>query len=152
MTQPKKKFEEKTLSIHRKFETVIAIGLSIIISILILVAFVRILVDLYARFFTDITDPGEIIFSDYQMIFGKIITLLISLEFMSSIINIIKSHSLRRLLEDVLLIAGLAISRKLIVYDYDSHEPMAFFSLGVLLLCIGIFYFLLRYQRKSTEA
>ena len=80
-------------------------------------------------------------------------TLLISLEFLSSILKVLKSHLIKVLVQDVILITALAIARKLIIFDYEHHEPMYIIALGVLLLSIGLFYFLIRFERpiKNSE-
>ena len=66
------------------------------------------------------------------------------MEFLSSILKVLKTHEMKSLIQDVILITALAIARKLIVYDYDHHHASDTIALGVLLLAIGIFYFLIR--------
>ena len=149
--KPISKFDEISLKIFRRFERIIALSLSFIIAIIIVIALIRIVVDVFELLVSDIGDPGNIIFQDYQEIFGKIMTLLISLEFLISIINVIKSHSIRKLLEDVILIAALAIARKMIVYDYDHHLASETIGLGIIFLCIGAFYFFLKYQPREKS-
>lgn len=150
MEEHPSKFDHSILKLYRKFEKIIAVAVSVILAIIILFAFVRIAIDVFNSIAVNIDQPSEILYEDYQSVFGKVMTLLISLEFMSSVINIIKSHNIKRLLEDVVLIAALAIARKLIVYDYEHHEAMSIIGLGVMFLCLGIFYFFLRYERRNT--
>ena len=79
-------------------------------------------------------------------------TLLISLEFLSSILKVLKSHAVKILVQDVVLITALAIARKLIIYDYDDHDAIHTLALGGSLLCLGVFYFLIRFNFKKNSS
>lgn len=133
------------------FENTITIGVSIIIGIIIVIALVRVGQNLVALFITDIFKPENITFSDYQQLFARIMTLLISLEFMRSIIKVLKTHNIRLLVLDVILITALAIARKLIIYDYDKHQAVDTAVFGGLIVAIGVFYFLVKYQAPKTK-
>jgi len=126
------------------FEKIITVILSLIIASIILIALVRISESFYHLFVQDFTQPEKITFNDYQLLFGKIMTLLISIEFMSSILKVLKTHEIKNLIQDVVLITALAIARKLIIYDYDHHDPLSTLVLGGLLISIGLFYFLIK--------
>lgn len=145
-------FSNKIFQIFTNFEKVITILLSIIIALIIIVAVVRVGQNFVVLFARDLFQPQEITFEDYQNIFGKILTLLISLEFMSSIIKVIKKHDINLLIQDVILITALAIARKLIVFDYDHHTPMQTAVFGLILLCIGIFYYLLKKGNQFKDS
>lgn len=151
MEDNKPTFYDKIFSKFIKFEQFITIILAFIIALIIIIAVVRIVQNFVVLFGHDLFQPEEISFEDYQSIFGKILTLLISLEFMSSIIKVIKSHEVKTLVQDVVLITALAIARKLIIYDYDHHTPIQTIVLGGLLLAIGIFYYLIRNDKLKKE-
>jgi uncharacterized membrane protein (DUF373 family) len=138
------KFDDKALIFFSKFEKYINYIVTAIISFIILISIIRISQKTYTLFIIDFFEPQEISFSDYQVIFGSILTLLISLEFMNSILKVIKQHDIKVLALDVALITGLAISRKLIIFDYDKHEAIEVFAFGFLLLAIAVYYFLIR--------
>lgn len=144
----KNKLTDKVLSLINKFEQIITFLVSIIIGIIIIIAFLRICSTFYTIFFNDFFSPQDISFEDYQQIFGKIMTLLISLEFMISITKVLKTHQIKTLVLDVVLITALAIARKLIIFDYEHHDPISTLVLGGILLCMGIFYFLIKYERR----
>ena len=150
MNKKSSKLIEKFLSIFENFENVITMVLSTIMGLIIIVALFRVVMDVYTLFVADIASPVNITFKDYQSIFGKIMTLLISIEFLSSILKVLKSHEIKSLVLDVVLITALAIARKLIIYDYDHHDPMTTFSLAAILLSTGLFYFLIK-RIGSTE-
>lgn len=144
-------FTDKIFKNFIRFEKVVTILLSIIIALIIVISLIRIIQNFIVLFAHDVFAPQEITFEDYQIIFGKILTLLISLEFMSSIIKVIKKHEIKSLVKDVVLITALAIARKLIVFDYDHHTPIQTVVFGIILLCIGLFYFLLKVKFKTKK-
>ena len=135
---------DKILKWFSLFEKVVTVFLSIIIALIILIALLRISKSFYELFIQDFNQPQEITFKDYQLLFGRIMTLLISIEFMSSILKVLKTHQIKNLIQDVVLITALAIARKLIIYDYEHHDPLSTIVLGGLLVSIGLFYFLIR--------
>lgn len=145
------KYKDKIYGFFGEFENVITIVLSVIIGLMIIMSLIRVSQQFYLLFIADFLSPQEITFKDYQELFGKILTLLISLEFLSSILKVLKSHEVTVLVQDVILITALAIARKLIVYDYDHHDAMSIFALATLLVSIGVFFFLIRHNNSKKE-
>ena len=148
MEKKKETFIDNFLKIFLRFEQVITIILTLIIGLIVLASIVRIGQNFIDLFFRDIFRPEEITFEDYQSIFGKIMTLLISLEFMSSILKVLKTHEIKTLIQYVVLITALAIARKLIIFDYEHHDAASTIVLGGVLVSIGIFYFLIKFEKK----
>jgi uncharacterized membrane protein (DUF373 family) len=142
---------EKITGLFLKFEQIISVGLSVIIAMIIIISLLRIVQNFYELFISDIFSLEKIMFDDYLQLFGYIMTLLISLEFMSSIIKVLKSHDVKTLTLDVVLITALAITRKLIIYDYDHHEPISILAFAGLLLSLGVFYFLINYKKDKKD-
>ncbi len=68
--------------------------------------------------------------------------MFISLEFMNSILKVIKSHDVGNLVLDVFLIAAMAIGRKLIILDYEKYSSDFLLSVAGLIISIGAFYYL----------
>lgn len=147
----KRSYRSSALHVFQKFEQTIAGILAIFIGLIILVSILRFAQDFYHLFVLDIRTPENISFEDYQQLFGKIMTILISLEFMSSVLKVLKTHHIKTLILDVVLITALAIARKLIIFDYEHHDALTILAMGALLTSIGIFYFLIRFQRKSED-
>jgi uncharacterized membrane protein (DUF373 family) len=46
--------------------------------------------------------------------------------------------------EFIILVAIIAISRKVIVWDFDRYSTSELFSLGVMIVALGITYFLIK--------
>jgi uncharacterized membrane protein (DUF373 family) len=149
--QNKQQLIDKVYNGFTKFENIITLFLSIIIGSIIVISLIRIGENFFQLFVTDFFQPQEITFKDYQEIFAKIMTLLISLEFLNSILKVLKSHDIKVLVLDVSLITALAIARKLIIFDYDKHDPLFTLVFGAILLFIGLFYFLVKLSDKKNN-
>lgn len=148
----KDKWDDKIVLFFKNFEKIITIIISIIIGLIIILSLFRLLFELSDVLFSNITSPQLVDFKEYQSLFGKIMTLLISIEFLNSVLKVFKSHEIRALVLDVSLITGLAIARKLIIYDYSKSDPTSTIVLGGLLVSIGLFYFLVKFEnRKKTK-
>ena len=133
----------------QNFENVITIIIAVIISLIIILSTIRVFLEFYNILLSDITSHQLIAFKDFQSLFGKIMTLLISIEFLNSILKALRLHQVKVLVLDVSLITALAIARKLIIYDYSNTNLTSSLMLGGLLVCIGIFYFLVKFDYKN---
>mgnify|MGYP005989251333 CR=1 FL=1 len=146
-----KKKSDKIILFFQNFESVITIIIAVVISLVIILSTVRVFMELYNILLSDISSPQLIAFKEYQSLFGKIMTLLISIEFLNSVLKSLKLHQVKILVLDVSLITALAIARKLIIYDYSKSDLTSSLILGGLLVSIGIFYFLVKFDRKNKE-
>lgn len=122
-------------------ETIIGI-LSVVIVFIIILSVIRVFGQFYHIFINNVMTPKEVKFSDYQDLFGKLITVFISLEFLSSVLKILNRPQIKTLVQDVSLITALAIFRKLIIADYNKNDLDSYLVLGGLIIATGIFYFL----------
>jgi uncharacterized membrane protein (DUF373 family) len=126
--------------------------LSVIILIIALLALFSIFDMTIGLIRQGLNDGSELVFADYSRIFARMITLLISLEFMNSVLKILKSRSIKVLASDVVLITVLAVCRKLIVVDYKDYEATYFFAFALLLLSLGVLYALLSHRWKAVSS
>lgn len=133
------------------FEKIITLAIAVIIAVIVVVSIIRIGNDFVHLFIVDVFEPQEISFEDYKSLFAKILTLFISLEFMNSILRVIKSHDVGNLVLDVFLIAAMAIGRKLIILDYEKYSSDYLFSIAGLVIAIGAFYFLVSKRFFGNE-
>jgi uncharacterized membrane protein (DUF373 family) len=130
------------LTLHQRFETFLAYLLTFVIGAVILVAFGRLVVSVADTLVLKSLNPLE--HAVFQHVFGEIMTLLIAMEF---------NHTVRYAIHDergivqarvVILIALLALSRKVIILDVDDMTPTSLAALGLLGLSLGATYWLIR--------
>jgi uncharacterized membrane protein (DUF373 family) len=130
------------LSLYERFETSVAYFLTLVIAVVIVVALSRLFVNVIDTLVLRSLDPLE--HSVFQQVFGGIMTLLIALEF---------NHTLRYSVAGergiiharvVILIALLAVARKVIVADLYEVGPASVAAYSVLALSLGLAYWLVR--------
>jgi uncharacterized membrane protein (DUF373 family) len=118
--------------------------LTLIISMVILVALYRLLVSVLTGLVFGALDPLE--HSVFQTVFGEIMTLLIALEFnhtLQYVVNRTQSIIQTRIL---LLIALLAAARKVIILDLKEMGIGPTLGLAAIILVLGMTYWLIREQ------
>jgi len=129
----------KTLAAYERFEVIVAVLLRAVISVIIVVALFRLIAGVVDTILLKALDHAV-----FQQVFGSIMTLLIALEF---------NHTLRYVAPGargiiqariVILIALLALARKIIVADLFEIPPAALLGLAALALSLGVTYWLVR--------
>jgi uncharacterized membrane protein (DUF373 family) len=130
------------LTAYQRFETMVALLLTMVIAAVILVALYRLIVSVIDTLVLRALNPLD--HTVFQQVFGEIITVLIALEFNHTLQYAITRS--RGVIEAkiVILIAQLAIVRKLIVADFYGVTPAWLGGLAALILALGIAYWLMR--------
>jgi uncharacterized membrane protein (DUF373 family) len=80
----------------------------------------------------------------FQKVFGEIMTLLIALEFNHTLQYVVTRQQSIIQTKVVLLIALLALARKLIILDLTTTSPEALFGLAAITLAVGVTYWMMR--------
>ncbi len=134
--------EWQLLGWYEKFEKIVCVILSFVVALVILCALYKLGFHLFHLLVTHGVDPLD--HKAFKTIFGMIMILLIALEFKHSIVKVIEKDKSIVQVKTVLLIAILAISRKMIILDTKAMSPMTIFSLASVLLALGAVYWLMR--------
>src|SRR5882724_8299889 len=103
------------LTVHQRLETSVAFLLTLVIDVVILVALYRLIVGVVGTLMLGTLNPLE--HAVFQRVFGEIMTLLIALEFNHTLQYVISRD--RGIVQGkvIVLIAQLALARKVIVTD-----------------------------------
>jgi uncharacterized membrane protein (DUF373 family) len=131
-----------TLSFYQQFESVLAFALTIVITLVILVALYGLIVDVIGGLVLGVLDPLE--HRAFQLIFGEIITVLIALEFNHTLVYVVTREQSIIQTKVVLLIALLALARKFIIMDLTEITPEQMLGLAAITLALGVTYWLMR--------
>ncbi len=143
------------MSLYERFEHLVALTLSMVISVIILVALWQLVSRVFSMLVLEALDPLE--HSVFQGIFGMIMTLLIAMEFKHSILKVLDRRAHIIQVKTVLLIAQLALARKFIILDMTTTDADKLAALGFAVLVLGVVYWLLdrrdeeKAERKSRE-
>jgi uncharacterized membrane protein (DUF373 family) len=130
------------LGMYERFEAFVALVLTLIIAAVILVALWRLIfrvVDTLVLQSLNPLEPGV-----FQDVFGEILTVLIALEFNHTLQYVITRERGIIQAKIVILIAVLALVRKIIVTDLSTIPPGALAAEAALLLALGVSYWLMR--------
>lgn len=137
------------LSFYEKFEQIIAILLAVVISIVIVGAFVRLSADVFLTFATAFGSLDERIFEE---IFGRIMIVLIALEFNHSILHVLRRQAHIIQVRTVVLIAILAIARKVIVLDIEENSAETLIALAVIAAALAALHWVLAVADRKEKA
>lgn len=134
-------------------------GKRVIAAVLMLMMFVLVAVvtvELLWAFVSPILPGGAISAEDVVMtedemlgILGLFLTVLIALELIETVEVYFRKHAIH--VEIVVLVAIIALARKVIILDLTKYEPLVLFALGFLVVALGATYYLVRKAAPADE-
>jgi uncharacterized membrane protein (DUF373 family) len=139
------------LTFYQKFEHVIVLVLTGLIGIVILFAVWNLTLKVFGSILLSRNfDPTE--HAVFQGIFGMIFTVIIALELKRSLLVVAERHDSIVQVRTVILLALLAIVRKLMILDLSSTNALQLFALAAAILALGGVYWLIRDQDTRERA
>lgn len=134
------------LEIFNRFER----GVYTIILVLLLVVIALSVISLAYAMAVVVLSPPLFLLSGAELleIFGVFMLVLLALEFFESIRIFLRDNAIK--FELVIVIAITAISRKIILLDYDATGDLHLIGLGVLVFSLAAGYYLLRRANVAT--
>ena len=147
MANKKTRFEQlrdewSVMSIYQRFESIVALLLTIVIGLVIVVALYNLGKQVVVGLVLGVLDPLEP--AVFTVIFGEVLTVMIALEFNHTIQFVVARKESIVQTKVVLLIALLAIARKVVVLDLDRTTPGELAGMAALVLSLGAVYWLMR--------
>lgn len=130
------------LSLYQRFETLVAFGLTAAIAAVILAALYRLLFNILDTLVFRALNPLD--HTVFQAVFGDILTVLIALEFNHTIQYVISRERGIIHAKIVILIALLALARKVIIIDLHTTSPATVAALSALAIALAGAYHLVR--------
>ena len=138
-------------TLYQKFEHAVVLILTALIVVVVIAALWNLAVKiLVSMVLTRTWDPTD--YSVFQAVFGMIFTVIIALEFKRSLLVIAERKEGIVQVRTVILIALLAIVRKLIILDLSNTEALQLFALAAAILALGGVYWLIRDQDRRERA
>jgi len=140
----------ESLGLYEKFEHAVILVLTALIAVIIVAAVWNLalrVVALTAR--PDLFDPTDPVV--FQTVFGAIFTVIIALEFKRSLLVATERRFGVVQVRVVVLIAMLAVVRKVIILDLNDTEPAKVLALAAAILALGIVYWLVRDQDQRER-
>jgi uncharacterized membrane protein (DUF373 family) len=136
---------------YQKFEQIVVLILTWLIAIVVVFAIwnltLKILLSILISGSFDPTD-----YAVFQTIFGMIFTVIIGLEFKRSLAVMAERRDSVVQVRTVVLIALLAVVRKLLILDPNAADALHLFALAAAILALGGVYWLVRYGDRREPA
>jgi uncharacterized membrane protein (DUF373 family) len=138
------------LTLHERFEKIIALFLSLAIAVIIVVSLFQVIHTIFSMLV--LRGLNLLDHEVFQAVFGMIMTLLIAMEFMHSVVRMAARGDSLAQVKTVLLIGLLALTRKFIILDPADLSPGKIAALGAASLALGAVYWLLRERDDRLAA
>ncbi|GBR10472.1 phosphate-starvation-inducible PsiE family protein [Acetobacter oeni] len=134
----------REMNLYEGFELLIMLILTALIMVITAIATWNLMKEVWQLVRSSQIDPAN--GQTFQEVFGNIFTVIIALEFKSSLrISLSHSKDVVRV-RTIVLIALLAVSRKFIILDLHEVVPAEMFAFSAAVLALGVVYWLIREQ------
>ena len=130
------------LTIYQRFESLVALILTLLVTLVIAVALFRLTVEIVGGLVVGALNPLE--HGAFQAIFGQILTVLIALEFNHTLRFVVAREQSIIQTKTVLLISLLAMARRFIILDLTAASSTELLGLAAVTLGLGATYWLMR--------
>ena len=140
----------RRLTVYLKFEHAVVLVLTILLSVIIVAAIWKLAIKiLYSLFLSDTFDLTDV--AAFQSVFCMVFTVIIALEFKRTLVLVTERTESVVQVRAVILIALLAIVRKLIILDIAPGDAPQLLALAVATLSLGGVYWLVQDQDKRER-
>jgi uncharacterized membrane protein (DUF373 family) len=141
----------KLLTFYEKFEHAVILILTGLIAIVVVFAVWHLVLQvLFSILSSGGFDPTD--YATFQALFGMIFTVIIALEFKRSLLVVAERRHGIVQIRTVILIALLAIVRKLMIIDLSAADAQQVLALAAAILALGAVYWLVREQDRREQA
>jgi uncharacterized membrane protein (DUF373 family) len=138
------------MTLYEKFEHAIILILTGLIALVVALAVWNLLLKVGVSIVSSGFDPTD--YAVFQALFGTIFTVIIALEFKRSLLVVAERRHGVVQVRTVILIALLAIVRKLMIIDLTATDAQQLFALAAAILALGGVYWLVRDQDRRERA
>jgi uncharacterized membrane protein (DUF373 family) len=133
----------KLLSLYQRFEHIVILILTALIAVIVVAAVWSLTSQiLFGLILTGSLDPSD--YTIFQAVFGMIFTVIIALEFKKSLLVVAERHDSVVQIRSVVMIALLAICRKVIILGPNETDPAHILAFAAAILALGVVYWLIR--------
>jgi len=136
------------LTLYGKFEHICVMALTALIAVIIVFAIWHLALKILYSIMSSTFDPTD--YEVFQTVFGMIFTVIIALEFKRSLLVLAERHDSVIQVRSVLLIALLAVVRKLIILDIAHTEALNLLALAAAIIALGAAYWLVRNSARDA--
>jgi uncharacterized membrane protein (DUF373 family) len=128
---------KKIISYIEKF---LIYGIILLMSVILILAFIDVVFEIGSRIFEKpyfVVDANSLI-----DLFSTFLVLLIGIELLETVKLYLKEDVVH--VELVILVAIIALSRKVIIWDFNKYDVNEMFSLAAMIIALGVTYLLVK--------
>ena len=138
------------LTLYQKFEHAVILLLTALIAIVVVVAVWNLALKVGISIISSGFDPTD--YEVFQAFFGMIFTVIIALEFKRSLLVVAERRHGVVQVRTVVLIALLAVVRKLMIIDLSTTDAQQLLALSAAIVALGSVHWLVRDQDRRDDA
>jgi len=128
------------IKLIKRIENILVFGILIVISVILILAFLDIAYEIKQEI---ISTPKFIVDASGLMdLFSLFLVLLIGLELLETVKAYLKEDIVH--VEFIILVAIIAIARKVIVWDFKKYNSEELLGLAAMIVGLGLTYFLIK--------
>ena len=121
----------------------------VLMTIIVAIAIVELGIILYVDLFDSTDNVLFLEIDELFRIFGFFFIILIGFELVETIEMYFKDNVIHA--EVVLLVAVIAVSRKVILLDLEKYDPLAIIGLGTIIIALGGCYWLIKLSCRGKN-
>lgn len=121
----------------------------ILMTVIVAISIVELGILLYLDLFDSTDDVIFLEIDELFRIFGFFFIILIGFELIETVEMYFKDNIIHA--EVVLLVAVIAVSRKVILLDLEKYDPLAIIGLGVIIIALGGCYSLIKLSYRDKK-
>ena len=140
---------DKSVSLIHRAKKWMSFVVLILMTVVVAIAIVELGMLLYLDIFDSTDDVLFLEIDELFRIFGFFSIILIGFELIETVEMYFKDNVIHA--EVVLLVAVIAVSRKVILLDLEKYDPLAIIGLGFIILALGGCYFLIKLSYRSRN-
>ena len=121
----------------------------ILMALIVAIAIAELGIILYLDLFDPTDDVLFLEIDEMFKIFGFFFIILIGFELVETIEMYFKDNVIHA--EVVLLVAVIAVSRKVILLDLEKYDPLAIIGLGIIIISLGGCYWFIKHSYRGNN-
>ena len=121
----------------------------VLMTLIVTISIVELGIILYLDLFDPTDDVLFLEINELFRIFGFFFIILIGFELIETVEMYFKDNVIHA--EVVLLVAVIAVSRKVILLDLEKYDPLAIIGLGIIIIALGGCYWFIKLSYRSKN-
>ena len=121
----------------------------VLMTVIVAISIAELAILLYLDIFDSTDDVIFLEIDELFRIFGFFFIILIGFELIETVEMYFKDNIIHA--EVVLLVAVIAVARKVILLDLEKYDPIAIIGLGVIILALGACYYLIKLSYRPKN-